>query len=232
MMKRSWTQAFLVSAGLLLLSIVPAHALFIERDVFTDLDVSFDLITPDGSVNRLDLTGSAQFDVTFPVLEGDATDDDGNGLDEVQTEMVALSLTGSTGLGLVTVTLRPGASSLGLIEEQVNNNAGLLDVDPFAPGVADSFFDIFVELDVDGTILHNIDPARIGAVFDNKPPPASVMGAMLGSFGDVRLFDENGEFSDVIVRGSASSQVPEPAALAIFGLGLLGLGFARRRRVA
>ena len=56
--------------------------------------------------------------------EGDADDDDGNGREEVQTEMVALDLRGNSSLGPVRVTLDDRAVSTGLIEERTNNTSG------------------------------------------------------------------------------------------------------------
>lgn len=38
------------------------------------------------------------------------------------------------------------------------------------------------------------------------------------------------QFDNIVVNGTNSVSVPEPGALAIFGLGLLGLGAVRRRR--
>ena len=42
--------------------------------------------------------------------------------------------------------------------------------------------------------------------------------------------DQNGDDNDYLVWKGAVSDVPEPTTLAIFGLGLLGLGIARRKR--
>jgi hypothetical protein len=99
------------------------------------------------------MSGPAAVDVFFEgPQEGDALDDDSNNRDEVQTEMVSLQLTG----GGMTLSLNPNRKSLGQIEELVNNTPGTLDVDPFQPGDADSFFDVFFEIDVGGgLILHH-----------------------------------------------------------------------------
>ncbi|MDP6546488.1 MAG: pre-peptidase C-terminal domain-containing protein, partial [Phycisphaerae bacterium] len=49
-------------------------------------------------------------------------------------------------------------------------NPGWLDLDPFAPGDADSFFDVFFQIDVGGgLVLHNEEPIRIESVMDHKP---------------------------------------------------------------
>lgn len=36
--------------------------------------------------------------------------------------------------------------------------------------------------------------------------------------------------NDIVVRGSIANQVPAPATLALFGLGLVGLGWSRRKK--
>ena len=77
--------------------------------------------------------------------EGDATDDDGDGFDEVMIEFTNLDLIGfSPLLGPVSITLNPSIASTGEIVEQVNNNSGLLDISPFtATGSADISFDLY-----------------------------------------------------------------------------------------
>ncbi len=69
----------------------------------------------------------------------------GNG--HVPIELLSLSLTGPG----VVLTLRPGTQSLGSIDQQ----------GPGSP-LADSFFDIFFELDISGVgTFHNNAPARL-----------------------------------------------------------------------
>jgi len=106
------------------------------------------------------------------VHEGDASDGDGDGRDEVDTEMAALDLSG-TGptFGPVNMHLRPGIRSLGEIEEQVNNNPGKLDIPPFTvAGSADSFFDVFCEIEIGGQVFHNVQPLRWYDLINYKPP--------------------------------------------------------------
>ena len=89
------------------------------------------------------LTGPATAHVFFEGAEGQADDDDGNNLFEVETELVALHLSGMTPQGPIVAKLRDDLSSSGQIEEQVDVETGLLDVAPFTEGaVADSFFDV------------------------------------------------------------------------------------------
>ncbi len=99
----------------------------------------------------INLTGPTGHDVFFEgPSEGDAFDDDLNGLDEVETEMVALNLTGTSSTGPVTLTHSPVQDSPGMMEDLVNNTPGTLDIQPFRPsGSVDSFFDVFFEIDID-----------------------------------------------------------------------------------
>jgi hypothetical protein len=87
-------------------------------------------------------------------------DKDGDGLDEVNTEMVFMDLTGP---GL-TVRESPTKHSTGVIEEQHNITSGVLDFP------ANSFFDIFFEVDVGGMTLHNNTPLRMACKIDQVPP--------------------------------------------------------------
>lgn len=149
----------------------------IEIDQF-DSSAVVELIGPDGT-ERIRLTGPATVHVAVG-LNGEATDTDGDGLDQVRTVMFQLSLTGNSSLGPISVDVRPVAKdpfecSDGEIEETANTQAGRLDVAPFAPsGTAISFFDVFFEITV-GTpggplLLHNRVPKRMQTVIDHKPP--------------------------------------------------------------
>jgi len=87
-------------------------------------------------------------------------DKDGDGLDEVNTEIIQLDLTG----GGLTVRESPSRMSIGLIEEQQNITPGTMDFP------ANSFFDVFFEVDVGGLTLHNEAPFRIACKIDEVPP--------------------------------------------------------------
>ena len=57
------------------------------------------------------------------------------------------------------------------IEETLNNTPGTLDIPPFTPtGTADSFFDIFVQVDVGGMTFYTNVPKRMSTVITHKPP--------------------------------------------------------------
>ena len=139
---------------------------------------------------------------------GSADDDDGDGLDEVATEMVDLNLSGvSELLGPVHVRLHPGIPSLGQIEENENLAAGVLDLPPFGPpGTnADSFFDIYFEIEVLGQTFHTIDAKRMQGVITYKPPEP---GNLYQSPEEIRLYDSDGNPTEYYL--AAASHEPNP----------------------
>lgn len=148
----------------------------IEVDQFPDSQLVVHVTTPNGN-EIVTLTGPTTVEVDLASLG----DPDGDGLEQVPTEIVQMQLTGnSTLLGPVTITLRdvsehPGQAPVGEIEETANNTPGVLDVPPFTPtGTAQSFFDLAFEVDViiQGvpTKLHYCIPVRPTATITHKPP--------------------------------------------------------------
>ena len=129
--------------------------------------------------------------------EGDAVDDDVNGLEEVVTQMVSMNLTdGNVTMRVRDISQSPYSPSLGQIEENVNNTPGQLDLDPFHPGDADSFFDVFFEVELPGgTVLHNEQPLRVASTIDEKPPNALYVGAI--PQGGIVLYTELNEPTDI-----------------------------------
>ena len=65
--------------------------------------------------------------------DGTAHDLDGDGRDQVQTEMVDLSLSGNSSLGPVLVHLNPDQPTSGGIGEVNNATPGTRDASPFRP---------------------------------------------------------------------------------------------------
>ena len=146
----------------------------IEIDELPDITARVQISTPN-LTETVDLTGSA----TIEVRMGALADTDGDGLEQVQTELVQLDLTGtSTEFGPITINLRdpaldPGERSTGQIEELENTAPGVLDLPPFAPGEATSYFDVFFELHkvVNGVpiTIHNKVPLVPTGIITYKP---------------------------------------------------------------
>ncbi len=96
--------------------------------------------------------------------------------DNIQTEIVAMELTGLCA-GAVNVTVHESSArrSTGKITEQQNDISGVLEFS------ADSFFDVFFDVDVGGTILHNQEPIRMECKIDEIPPYSCLYEPNIGT---------------------------------------------------
>ncbi|MBN1361256.1 MAG: hypothetical protein JW993_11715, partial [Sedimentisphaerales bacterium] len=132
---------------------------------------------------------------------GEASDTEGDGRDDVPTEIVSLSLSGSDPvLGQVTLSLSAGTTATGQIEETANNTPGVLDVAPFTlTGSADSFFDVWFQIDLPdlGVTLLSSQAKRLADVITHVPPGvngyAEVAPATIG------LLDQNGQATGALL---------------------------------
>jgi|GEM_PF-3499819 len=162
-----------------------------EVDVFPISLAQITIATPNGGTEVVSLAGPSTVEVLIG-LNGQASDSDGDGLDDVQTEMTQLDLKGTSSLGLVHVTLDPAHRTLGGIEEKANKTPGILDVPPFAAaGSADSFFDVFYLIQVGDRVFHPAKPVHMASVITHKPPAPG--DTYVNPFTDpVELLDANG----------------------------------------
>ena len=159
----------------------------VEVDQFPNSQASIVLQLPDGTEETVGLAGPTTVEVMIGPA-GEAFDSSGNGLDDVDTEIVQMQLSGASALlGPVTLRLRsplshPGIRSLGMIEETANTQPGRLDLPPFAPaGTASSFFDVFFEVEFSGQVLHNDQPQRVIGALSHKPPGSDTAYVSLDS---------------------------------------------------
>jgi hypothetical protein len=171
----------------------------VETDVLTRT-AEIGLVFSDQSSEDVSLSGTLTMNVFFEGHEGVADDDDSDGLDEVEIEIVQLALAGTNTNGPVVVSLAQGMNSQGFIEEQANFNAGELDLPPFTtPGSARMLVELFVVVEVDGTLLHNNSPITVQGLIDNKPPAC---GDELSSGQvSVPLHDENDKVTGNSIKG-------------------------------
>jgi hypothetical protein len=141
-----------------------------EIDVFPNSHAQITLAVP-GAPNQVIGADGPTTVVVNIGPNGEAGDTDGNGRNDVRTEIVELRLTGIGPQGPVEIGLNPNKRSFGQIEEQTNAKPGTLEVPPFGEGKADSFFDVFVEVKLpDGTLVHNESPIHLATVITHKPP--------------------------------------------------------------
>jgi len=105
---------------------------------------------------------------------GTANDDNGNGRDEVVTQLMTLDLTGVDPLvGTVKVSLHPTLPSWGLMEENANSTPGILDLPPYtATGSVESFFDVFFQITLPdiGMVLQTNASKKLEGTLYHLPP--------------------------------------------------------------
>jgi hypothetical protein len=96
------------------------------------------------------------------VLRGDPQDADNDGLVDIETEIVELTLTGTSSFGPIEVRQSPERRSMGMVEQQ----------EPGQDTPADSFFDIFLEVEVMdiGLVGFHEEAIRMEAELIEFPP--------------------------------------------------------------
>jgi hypothetical protein len=139
-----------------------------------ELCLVFDLDIAGVGQSSVTVTGNAVMEVSFEgPTPGAAMDNNGNGRDELAAQLTSLDLIGiDPFFGTVKIGLDPGVACDGQLEEQANVTPGVLDLAPFtAAGQADSFFDVFFEIElVDlGVTLRTAHAKRIEAILDGLP---------------------------------------------------------------
>ena len=185
----------------------------VEIDEFDFSIGEVELIDPTGKSETIPVDGPTTVHVFFEGKEGAADDDNNNGRDEVQTEIVSLSLTGDSSRGPLRISLNPNIPSTGGIEEVDQVTQGRLDLPPFGDGVADSFFDVFFQIDIGTQTFFTTAPKRMSTVITNKPPAP---GDVYENLDRIPLFDAFGNDTGFSIGATRHAPNP-PAAGSIHG---------------
>ncbi|MEE9294630.1 MAG: PEP-CTERM sorting domain-containing protein [Phycisphaerae bacterium] len=136
--------------------------------------------------------GPIVLDLTGPTTIGwDAGVEVPGGRDHVDTEIVSMSLTGSSVLGPVSFgvnTSDPSRRSTGQVQELSDGGMGEVGSFPSA-----SFFDLFFEIDTPefSTPVFNLDPVYMHSIIGEIPPNSATQYLGLGW----REFDSLGDFA-------------------------------------
>lgn len=196
--------------------LIDEFAFCMDVEEFPDSQAEITIETTAGS-ETVALIGSTTISV-FITPEGEARDTDGDTLEQVQTEIVAMELTGTSSLGPVILKIRnpadhPFQHSLGAIEETANTTSVMLDIPPFtATGTAVSFFDVFFEIEIGIQKLHNHVPKHLETEITHMPAASD---ATYASFDIVPLFDEDENPAGITI--GIASYTPNPTKPAIGG---------------
>jgi len=233
------TSVAILGGMALLLGVVPVGA-----DVYGPGDHWVDTVT----VGTYDMNIDGEFTVTIPgigplvfpvtgqmaVWHGDAQDTpdplDPGHLNYVDTELVSMSMTGTIPtVGTFVLTGGDGVAN-GLDDGPLYTAGGITEL-VGDPAWAESFFDIFFEVELDSTIFGNVtvfnkEPLHVESLIDRIPP----VGFEYVYAGGLNVYDNADPDGEPVAQIPAASFTPEPSSLAVLCVGALGLLARRRRR--
>lgn len=171
-----------------------------ELDYFPTSSATVTINIPGVGSEDITLTGPTKVVVAL----GKLGDKDGDGYEEVPTQIVDMELTGrSAFLGRVIVKVRPSnvkpfQPSIGQIVEKTKERSGVLELPPFtSDGCAFSYFDVFFEIYAAGEVYHNQEPKRMEAQITYKPPGE---GETYESPTPIELFDEDSNPTGIVIK--------------------------------
>ena len=143
-------------------------------------------------------------------------------LDVIDTEIVSLLMTDG---GLITA--RAGAGTgIGPDGAALAATWGNHAEQPANSSLADSFFDVFFEVQYGASFYYNKTPVRVTAVIDGVPPLATYTY----SGPPVPLYKGLSATAPEMQVVSGELTTPEPTTMALLALGGLGMLARRRRR--
>ncbi|MCX5635222.1 MAG: hypothetical protein NTW55_05225 [Planctomycetota bacterium] len=174
-------------------------AMAVEINTFDNSQCYIELQLPSGSVEPIWMTGSSTMQVLFAGASGLTGDHDGDGLDDVNSQMTAFNFACvSPTLGPMYIRLSTPLQTNGKMEEQVNNTPGTLDVPPFtATGLCGSFFDIFLEVTMSGQTFHNGAAKQLTSTITHEPPGA---GEVYQNLSATPLLDAGGNPTGFLLK--------------------------------
>ena len=234
MIKKLALAAGLWAAGTLLVLAAPAEAGLIFFDNRADFEAASGLsgITEDFEEANVAPGG---FAVTSNPL--DATTNDG----VFRPGDIAAGLNISSFLSQLGGILVLGDGLLGpskRVGAQVASDVNIISLDPPVTAIGFDLFAITGSPSVSTTLNIRLFDAGVRALGSTSvtgvnaaTPTFFGVVSDMGAIGSLTFGVPGvGEFIDNITFGNAVAQLPEPGSLALFGLGLLGLGVAVRRR--
>jgi len=184
-----------------------------------------DLTQPDVNLvmfgpTTVDRAAASDTSTNFPGAFGSSADFHN---DIIDIELVALSLTG----GGITVTAGAGLGNGGVLPP----SKGVIVEDPSDNTLAQSFFDVFFEVDLGGGLyLYNQIPLTVQSEIDRVPPNAAYHHVITSPIplylGFANIGDPDFIFANLV---TAQHIVPEPSTAVLLGLGVLGLLSMLRR---
>jgi hypothetical protein len=164
--------------------------------------ITIDFSFSGGPVMTETVTGPTRIERGTPFNPGD-------GRWRIETEIVSMELRGTTAFGPITVKESPTERSTGYVKQKM----GGIDFP------ADSFFDVFVQMDTPLGRLHNNDPIGMSAVIHEIPPFEAMYEPPIAI--PVDLFNEAGDKVGVITH--AQHFVGQKASFSVAPLGPSGL---------
>jgi len=151
-------------------------------------------------------------------------------LNYVDTELVAMNLAGTIPtVGTFVLTGGDGVDN-GLDDGPLFTPGGITEL-PGDPAWAESFFDIYFEVELDSPLFGNVtvfnkQPLHVESLIDRIPP----VGFEYVYAGGLNVYDKADPDGEPVAQIPAASFTPEPSSLAVVCVGALGLLARRRRR--